>query len=535
MQFTLNAIDIAVIVISLALVVICGLWAARREKHDSAHGYFLASGKLPWWIIGTAFVSTSVSSEQIVGTIGAAYDKGMAIANWEWWSFPVYTLLILIFIPLYLKNRITTVPEILTRRYGPICGNAYSWSMLIGYVIVFLVPVLHGGSLTFSSLTGFNYYAVLWIMLILVAVYTVKGGLLSVMWTDALQCIMLLGGGLVLYFVALNHIPCGWGAMVAANPERFHLYHPADDPQAPFLGLVLGTLGVFLFYSATNQVMIQRVLGARSRWDGIMGVIFAGFINLARPLVTCFLGLIVYHWIHEMNQDVPLAQADYTFPYALKVFAPEWGLRGIILAGFLAAVMSTVSALANSTATIYALDVHRKVINPQASDRSLVRVGQIASLIALGLAGLIAPAIQGHKIFNYFQMGVTYISTPFITVILVGLLWKRANYAAGVFGVIGGILIQAAVALLLPLMGINLFWIYNAVVAQVLIVIGMVVVALITPPPALAQWQPFLWTPGLLRELNTAEGEIPRPFYQNIWLWFSLLGVSWGYLYWLFW
>ena len=290
----LSTIDILIIVGSVLLVVIVGLLATHRQD-KTARGYFLASGKLRWWIIGAAFVSTSVSSEQIVGTVGAAYKNGMGIANWEWWALPCYTILIVFFIPIYLKNRIATVPELLTRRFGPLCGDIYSWTMLFAYIFIFMVPILYGGSLAFSELTHWNFYYVLWATIIFIALYTVKGGLLSVMYTDALQCVMLLVGGLLLYFLALHRIPGGWHAMELASPERFHLYHPPGDKIAPFLALITGTLGLFDFYQATNQVMIQRVLAARSTWDGIMGVIFAGFINLFRPLVTCFLGLIVFH------------------------------------------------------------------------------------------------------------------------------------------------------------------------------------------------------------------------------------------------
>jgi solute:Na+ symporter, SSS family len=528
-SFTLSVMDIAVIVGSLLLVVLVGVWASRRQM-KTAQDYFVASGKLPWWIIGSAFVSTSVSSEQIVGTIGSAYQNGMGIANWEWWSLPPYALLILIFIPLYLKNRITTVPEILTRRYGQLCGDIYSWAMLVAYVVVFLVPVLYGGSLAFSELTGWNFYFILWGTVIMVAAYAVKGGLLSVMWTDAMQCAMLLGGGLLLYFLALDKIPGGWAAMVKANPERFHLVYPPSDPNAPFLGLITGTIGVFLFYQATNQVMVQRVLGARSTWDGMMGIVFAGMINMFRPLVTCFLGFIVFYWIHEMKMAAPLKNPDNTFPFALKTFAPQWGLRGVVLAGFLAAVMSTISALSNSTATIFALDVYKKAINKQATDKQMVRVGRVASLIALVAAALIAPfVVHLGGIFKYFQTGVTYLSTPFITVILLGLLWKRANYAGAVFGMIGGFAIQLVMALGAPMLGIQLHWLYIAFFAQIIITIGIVAVSLATAPPAVEQWQPFLWHPSLLS--NYKDGII-RPWYKMVKFWFTVYAAAWIYIYW---
>jgi len=536
MGFSLNAIDIGIILGSILIVLLVGLWASRKQDKN-ARGYFLASGRLPWWIIGSAFVSTSVSSEQIVGTVGAAYENGMGIANWEIWSLPVYAPLMLFFIPVYLKNRVTTVPEFLNRRYGPLCGDIYSWVMLVAYVVIFLVPVLYGGSRVFSDLTGWKFSYVLWATVILVGLYTVKGGLASVMWTDAAQCAMLLGGGIILFFIALAQVPGGitegWAAMVRANPDRFHLYRPPGDPNAPFLGLICGSVGVFLFYQATNQVMIQRVLGARSTWDGIMGIIFAGFINFLRPLVTCFLGFIVYHWIFVMHKAPPLHNKDDTFAFALKTLAPAWGLRGIILAGFLAAVMSTISALANSTATIFALDVYKKMINPQADDRAIVRMGRLASLVSLVLAGLIAPNVESlGGIFRYFQMGVTYLSTPFISVVLIGLFWKRANYAGGLFGIVGGLIIQIAVALGLPAGGIHLHWFYIAFIAQVLIVIGIVAVSLLTQPASRTKWEPFLWTPALLAHYDEGRS---RPWYQSIRLWFTIYAVIWIYLYWLFW
>ncbi|MBI4579349.1 MAG: sodium/solute symporter [Planctomycetes bacterium] len=531
----MNQVDLAVVVASLILVVAVGLWASRRQE-KTARAYFLASGRMPWWIIGSAFVSTSVSSEQIVGTVGAAYASGMGVANWELWSLPVYTPLIFLFIPIYLRNKIGTVPEFLRRRFGPWCSDIYSWVMLLAYVFIFLVPVLYGGSLAMSELTHWPFHAVLWVMIVLVGLYTIKGGLASVMWTDAAQCLMLLGGGLVLFFLALRYIPGGWSAMVQAAPERFHVYQPPADPNAPFLGLVVGTAGVFLFYQATNQVMIQRVLGARSAWDGVMGIIFAGFINFLRPLVTCFLGLVVYHWIHLMHRAEPLASRDQAFPFALREFAPQWGLRGIIVAGFLAAVMSTVSALANSTATIFSLDVYRKLIEPAASDRRMVTVGRIASLVALVVAGLMAPMVaRWGGIFQYFQTGVTFLAVPFASVILLGILWKRMNNAGGLFGCAGGVTIAGVVMAAYVwhrAHGGQIHWLYAAGFAQVWIVLGILIVTWRTPPPEPAQWEPFVWRREFLRELDAGAA---RPWYASIRLWFGLYAVAWITIYLYLW
>jgi solute:Na+ symporter, SSS family len=528
----MNTLDISIIVASLVCVVTVGLLAGRKQD-KTARGYFLASGRLPWYIIGAAFVSTSVSSEQIVGTVGKAYDVGMGVANWEWFTLPTYTLFIIFFAPLFLKTRLTTVPEYFSRRFGPLCSDIYSWIMLVAYVIVFMAPVLYGGSLALSELTGWNFYFVLWLTVVVIAAYTAKGGLASVMWTDALQCVMLLGGGLTLYFIALARTPGGWHAMELANPDRFHLYHPPGDPVTPFLAIVMATFGLYIFYSAGNQVMVQRVLAARSTWDGLMGVIFAGFINFLRPLVTCFLGLIVYHWIHEMHVAEPLDKFDKTFPFALKTLAPEWGLRGIILAGFLAAVMSATSALSNSVATIFSLDVYKKFVHRGASDRQLIFVGRIAAVGALSIAALVAPAVGLlGGIFQYFQTGVSYLATPFISVLWMGILWRRTNYPGALFGLIGGTLIQAAVVLAAYLADANLHWLYLASIAQVITMLGIAVVSLCTPAMPAERTEPLVWTPSALTQFDDGR---QRPWYQSLRLWFAIFAVVWIYLYWRFW
>ncbi len=531
--FHLSLLDILIIVGGTLLVVIIGLIAARKVKRTT-EGYFLASGNMPWYLIGAAFVATSVSSEQIVGTMGATYKGGLAVANWEWWALPTYLLMMVFFIPVYLRNRILTVPELLNRRFGPLCGAIYSIVILIGYIFVFLPPVLYGGSITVSGLTGWDQDYVMAGIVLLTASYTLLGGLSSVMWTDAIQCLMLIAGGVLFYFVALDKIPGGWNAMVEAAPERFHLYRPPADAEAPFAGLVLASFGVFLFYQSSNQVMIQRILSARSTWDGMMGIIFSGFINLVRPLVTCLLGLVVYHWLDVMKEGPSLlpANQDSTFPKALEIFAPS-GLRGIILAGFFAAVMSSVSALANSIATIFSLDVYRRFWRRQAKDRELIITGQLSGGMALFIATLIAPLVGDVGLFKYFQTGVTYMATPFISVLLMGILWKRASYGGAIAGLTGGVLIQLGLAMLLHALDINLNWLYVGAIAQALTMLLIAAVSLATPATQAAQAAPILWKASWLRAMNDEDRQ--RPWWKSIRLWLILYALAWCYIYWRFW
>ncbi len=531
-KFHLSTLDVSIIVGVTLLVVAIGLAAAKKVKRTTK-GYFLASGSMPWYLIGTAFVSTSVASEAIVGTVGATYRGGLGIANWEWWALPTYLLTMIFFIPMYLRNKITTVPELLNRRFGPACGNIYSIVMLIGYVFIFLPPIIYGGSITLAELTGWKQQYVMVGLVVFTASYTLLGGLTSVMWTDAIQCVLLIGGGILFFFVALNHIPGGWSAMMEATPGRFHLHHPPSDPEAPFLGLVVASFGVFLFYQSSNQVMIQRILSARSTWDGVMGLIFAGFINLVRPLVTCLVGMVVFHWLDVMGKGPSLLpdNQDRAFSYALETFAPS-GLKGIILAGFFAAVMAAISALANSIATIFTLDVYRNFWRKKAGDKELIVAGQVSGGMALLIASLIAPLVGSVGLFKYFQTGVTYMATPFISVILLGLFWRRTSYKGAIAGLVGGLLIQLLIAGLLYAADIHLHWLYVGGIAQFFTMILIVIVSLRTAPPAIEQVKAFTWRSSWLRTLNDG---VKRPWWQSIAFWGILYALAWSFIYWRYW
>lgn len=531
-EFNLTTLDITIILGVTLSITLIGLVAARKVER-TAKGYFLASGNMPWYLIGAAFVATNVSGEAIVGIMGSTYKYGMGIANWTWWALPTYLLTLIFFIPMYLRNKITTVPELLNRRFGPVCGNIYSIVMLFVYVFVFLPPAIYGGGLTISALTGWNLYYVMGGIMLVTASYTLIGGLTSVMWTDAIQCVLLVGGGIVFFFVALNHIPGGWNTIVAATPERFHLYHPPSDENAPFLGLIVASLGVFLFYQSSNQVMIQRILSARSRWDGMMGLIFSGFINLVVPLGTCLVGLILYYWLDVMQKAPSLLpnDQDKAFPLALELFAPS-GLRGIILAGFFAAIMSTASAVVNSIATIFSLDVYRNFWRKNANDKELITTGQISGGASILIAFMVAPLVGMVGLFEYFQIGVTYMATPFISVILMGIFWKRTSYYGAIAGLAGGLVIQITLAFALYLLNIKLHWLYVGGIAEVLIILLIVFVSLRTAPPTAEQVKPFLWQPSWLREIDSEER---KPWWKKVWFWLVLYALAWCSVYWLFW
>ena len=517
----LTTIDIVIILVSIAFVVAVGVFAGHK-KSDTAHGYFLGGNKMPWWLIGTAFVATGISSEQMIGTVGAAYQHGMGIANWEWFGLPCYALVLTVFIPIYLKNKVTTVPGFLSDRFGPACGTIYSCMLLAFYVCIYTVTVLYAGSLAFSEVTGWNFYLVLVLIVVGVGAYSIHGGLTSVMWADLFQCILLMVGGITLFFTALGKIPGGWDALVAASPERMHLYQPPDHEMAPFMGMIIATFGAFTFYQVGT-------------WDALMGLVLAQFINFLRPLVTCFLGLVVYHWIYVMHQHAPLEKPDLAFTFALGEFAPAWGVRGIVVAGLIAAVMAALSAQVNSASTLFSTDLYKKLIHKEATDREMVRVGRIASFVVLLLAAVLSPIVGLFGIFKFFQFALTAIAIPFMATILMGVLWKRVNYAGALFGLVGGVVITSVLMAVFSgqWTGIpELHFFYIGGISEVIIIIGIAIVSLSTAPPDYAKIAPFVWRPQLL---GTYDEGVRRPWYQQLKLWCGIVVVIWFYLYWKFW
>ena len=314
-----------------------------------------------------------------------------------------------------------------------------------------------------------------------------------------------------------------------------HLYQPPGHEMAPFMGMIIATFGAFTFYQVGNQAMIQRMLAARSTWDALMGLVFAQFINFLRPLVTCFLGLVVYHWIYVMHQHAPLEKPDLAFTFALGEFAPAWGVRGIVVAGLIAAVMAALSAQVNSASTLFSTDLYKKLIRKDAGDREVVRVGRIASFTVLLLAAVLSPVVGLFGIFKFFQFTLTAIAIPFMATVLLGVLWKRVNYPAVLFGLVGGVFITAS---LLGVFGGHfqaipeLHFFYIGGIAEVIIMIGIAVVALMTAPPNYDEIAPYVWRPRLLSAYD--EG-LRRPWYQQLKLWCGIVTVVWLYLYWRFW
>lgn len=414
-----NTLDFAVFAGYFVVVVLIGFVAARREK-ATVSGYFLAGRTLPWYAMGASIVAAGVSSEQFVGEIGYAYKVGMPVANWEWLVFPALSIMLWIFIPLYFRNRVSTMPEYLERRFGSEARTLYAWLSVASYVFANFALVFYTGGYALEQMWGINRIAAVWILAIATGAYTIYGGLISVAWTNFFQCLLLLGGGLYVFFAGMHRIGWDLHAVLGAG-QQAHLIAPASHPDVPWTALLILGLSTNVWYYATNQYINQRCLAARSEWDAKMGILFAGALQLILPLATCFPGMIY----RVINPN--LADANAAYPGVVAAVVPM-GFRGLVAAAVMAAIMSTIAGLVNSISTIVTLDIFRPWGGRNWSEERLVRFGRWAGGIGLLLGALFAPVVMHwENIFRYCQDLWAPMAAPIVTVFLAGALWPRAR------------------------------------------------------------------------------------------------------------
>ena len=517
-----SALDITIFVAYFAIILGIGLWAGRGEG-KSAKGYFLAGGNLPWYVIGASLVAGSVNSEQMVGTVGAAWKDGMKIVNWEVWGLPLLPILVFMFIPIFLRNKISTVPEFMEKRFGPACRNYVSVVTILYYVFASLTVAVYGGAVTISVYFQFDIHYAIWGIILFTGVYTIYGGLASVVWTDLVQTALITVGGVMLFgFVYAN--TDGLAAMRAAEPDRWHLIQPANDLTIPWPGLIIHTFTTLFFYYICNQVLMQKLLAARSERDARVGIVFCMVLNAPRPLITAMAGLLAFYLLLPGQVD----NQDQVFALLLGNYVPE-GLRSFILVSILAAMVSTTAALVNSASTLLTLDLYQRYVNPAATDKKLVGFGRMATLIVLVLVGLWCPMVRGMGIFLYFQKIMIAVGTPIACVFLLAILWKRIN-GIGAF--------WAMIVVTPLLLGAILKW-SDQIAFQYLAAMGWVAtfliattLSLISGPQAMETIRGFLWK----KEMAWVGDETEKPpWYRQQRFWFALSIVTFVAWYAVFW
>lgn len=450
MPIPLTAFDIGIFLASILAVLAIGLWAGRKE--DTSEDFYLAGKTVPWWGVAGSIFGTNVSADHLVGMLGIGYSIGFAQAHFEYGAIAGLLMLAFIFLPLYRRMGLYTLSEYLARRYDDRSSVLYSAFNILMMVFVRMALGFYIGARALSFLLAgtpleIGYLTGILIFALVTATYTIVGGLKAVIWTDVMQSVLLLMAGVfVAALVFAQPEIGGLGGLLAkdaALPEgeqKFHLYLPTDHPQLPWTGVFSGLLMIHIFYWSTNQFIVQRALAARSEFDAKMGILVAGFLKLLIPFVSIATGVAAGFLFESRVADgelTGLPLPDDAFPLLVQLVVPAgYGLVGIITAGLIGAILSSIDSMMNSGATLFTFDFYRRFINPGASERRLILVGRVAILLFVAIAACIAGVIYTEDAADNFFLKVPAQIGHFVpgmaVAFLVGVLWTRAS-ASGAF------------------------------------------------------------------------------------------------------
>ncbi|NLY24363.1 MAG: sodium/solute symporter [Bacteroidales bacterium] len=460
-------IDFIIVGVYMILLISLGLFLSRNKKgvEKTANDYFLAGNKLTWWAVGASLIAANISAEQFIGMSGSGYKIGICVAAYEIMAAVTLIIVAKFLLPVMLKRKIYTIPQFLRERYNDGVGMAFSVFWLFLYIFVNLTSVAWLGSIAIEQilgLEGFRMQIVL-ILFIIAGIYSIYGGLASVAWTDVLQVIFLIGGGLITAYFALEAVSGegkgAWDGLTIIyekmksipNDTHFNLIvDKSKSPDAfrdlPGIAAIVG--GVWLTnigYWGFNQYIIQKGLAAKSINEAQKGLIFAGFLKILIPFIVVIPGVTAFI-MFNYPQDIPGIQQGYVdlggtinvsddaYPWLIRNFAPV-GIKGLSFAALSAAVISSLASMLNSTSTIFTMDIFKQHIKKDATDRQLVRVGRIAAFLALVIAIIaVEPLLGGlDQAFQYIQEYSGFIYPGIIVVFGLGLLWKRASSKAAVW------------------------------------------------------------------------------------------------------
>jgi len=479
---SLHAADWLVIGLYAAALLAIALKVARRQ--ETSEGYFLAGRSLRWPFIGASLFAANISAEHFVGLAGSGYSGGMAVGGFEWMAIFCLVPLILLFLPFYIKNKIYTVPEFLEKRFSPGVRLFFSAFMMVLSVLAKISISLWASSLVFSDVLGWDRTTVIWVVGLVTALYTMKGGLRAVVYTDALQTVILLVAAVLLTVVGLSRVG-GWSGLKAQlPPEMFAMVKPATHPDYPWPGMFIGVFLLGSFYWSMDQVLVQRVFAAKNLNEGRKGAVLCGALKLTTPFLLVLPGLIAKVLCPGLDR------ADQAYPALLGRLMPA-GLLGLTVAGIAAALMGHISATYNSVATLFTRDFYLRW-KPEASQRTQIRVGRIAVLAVFIIGAAWAPMIgKFGNLFTYLQTVQAYLMMPFAGIFFAGVLWKRTT-STGVLAclvtasVVCPLLMWNGQAHFLPFMEHPLLkpWLHAAMLAFAVCMAVLAAVSLATRPTA---------------------------------------------------
>jgi SSS family solute:Na+ symporter len=471
----LSTLDFVIFGAYCLIIVAIGLYVSREKKGHvkDSKDYFLASKSLPWWAIGASLIAANISAEQFIGMSGSGFAIGLAIASYEWMA--AITLLIVgkYFLPIFIEKKLYTIPEFLEQRYSTNLKSILAIFWIALFIFVNLTSVLYLGSKALDTIVGQGDGSLIVPSIIglalFAAAYSLWGGLKAVAWTDVVQVVVLVVGGLITTFIALSHISPDGGIFSGLEllfdriPEKFsmildkgEIITPNGDDawwDLPGLSVLIGGLWIAnLYYWGFNQYIIQRTLAAKSLKESQRGIVFAAALKLIIPLIVVIPGMIAYFLnagpegnIVEATVDPSFINSagnidnDQAFPWLIDRFIPI-GMKGLVLAALTAAIVSSLASMLNSTATIFTMDIYKPLINPGVSESGTVRVGRITATAALVVACFIAPLLGGIKqAFQYIQEYTGLVSPGILAIFMLGLFWKKTTNKGAIWGALASI------------------------------------------------------------------------------------------------
>ncbi len=456
----LHQTDYLVFLFYFILVAGYGIWVYRKKKakEASSKDYFLAEGSLTWWAIGASLIASNISTEQFIGMSGSGFKMGLAIASYEWMAAVTLIVVAIFFMPVYLKNKIFTMPQFLQVRYNDTVAMIMAVFWLLLYVFVNLTSILFLGALAISSISGISF-TVCMIALGFFAVLITLGGMKVIGYTDVIQVFFLILGGLAATYIALNLVAeqngtsgllNGFKVLTEKADDHFHMILKPDNPSftdLPGLTVLIGGLWIAnLNYWGCNQYITQRALGADLK-TARNGLLFAGFLKLIMPIIVVLPGIAAYvmhqqgYFQTELLQDGEI-NPDRAYPVLLNLLPV--GLKGLSFAALTAAVVASLAGKANSIATIFTLDIYKKKINTEAGEQKMVNIGRMAIVAAMVLAMAVAPfmGIDKKGGFQYIQEYTGFVSPGVFTMFFLGFFWKKTSSNAALFATIGGFVLS---------------------------------------------------------------------------------------------
>jgi solute:Na+ symporter, SSS family len=437
MNINLSILDYSVIAGYFALVFFIA-WKVTRDEKETSDDYFLGGRNLGWFVIGASLFASNIGSEHLIGLAGSGAKGGVAVAQFEILAGIILLMLGWLFVPFYLNSGVTTMPEFLQLRYNKTARNYLSFISIIAYVLTKISVTIFAGAVVFEAI-GFEFWSGAFAVVIATGIYTVMGGLKAVIYTDMIQMFIMIGGAILVTILGFSHIG-GWSEMKASlDPEFFNMWKSFNDPEFPWTGILFGAPILGVWYWCTDQFIVQRVLSAKDISNARKGTVFGGFLKQLPLFIFVIPGMLAYVLVQK--GIITLNSPDHALPTLIATILPV-GVKGLVVAGLLAALMSSLSSVFNSCSTLITFDFYKRM-NPKASEKKLVQVGQVATLILVAAGLMWIPLmkyVQG-TLFTYLQSVQAYISPPIASVFLLGIFIKRLNGTGALAALFSGFIL----------------------------------------------------------------------------------------------